>query len=1000
MGGQWHGPLEQIDTYRWRVPQSYDPGMRVPGLIFASEKLLNDITKDQSLQQVANVAHLPGIVRASLAMPDIHWGYGFPIGGVAATDPEDGGVVSPGGVGFDINCLSGETQILHRFGFTRPIRDAVEQPVGYAVRSYALDQIRPSSADILLGLRKQVAGSVFELVTTNGRQVVGTADHPFFTPAGMRPLEHLKPGDLVAVDPFEGVPYEPPSDEILVDETDVIRFLMAHGKVDGNAVQQVLAVLRERELLPLRFSSPVLPVLAKALGFAMGDGTLLFPGKRRKGATWFFGTPEDLEQLRQDVADWFACSIVYHRRRAHQMETDYGRVCFETTESSVRISSTAFAVLLALLGCPIGNKARQDYALPAWLFQAPKWQQRLFLAAYFGAELQSPRAFAVRCRNFPCPLLTVQKHEDYAASGRQFLKQMAALIRDFGVETHGIEERRESTVRKHGRSVRMRLVFSSRPEHLRALYTRIGFEYNRGKRAEAAVAAAYQTSKEVAWKARQKFLGTIAQLRATRGFGAKRIADVLLTPAAVAAGFNRRFIERTIYGGEAREVRVAEDFPSYPSFRQAATPGLEGSGLTWETVESVRPRGDVDVVYDVMVDHADHNFVANGFVVHNCGVRLMTTNLTVEEVQPKLRTLIATLFNTIPCGVGMSGDIRFTARDAPRLMAQGARWAVSQGYGAPADLEHTESQGCLEGADPERVSARAVERGKSQLGTLGSGNHFLEVQAVDTIYDERAASVFGLAPGQVTVMIHSGSRGFGYQICDDYLDVMEGAMTRYGIAVPDRQLACAPVNSEEGQRYLGAIRCAANFAWANRQCLMHLARQAFERVFERAWEALGLRLIYDVAHNIAKFERYTIDGQARTLCVHRKGATRAFPPGHPEVPADYRAVGQPVIIPGDMGRHSFLLSGTASAMQESFGTVCHGAGRVMSRAEAVRRAAGRSIEQELERQGIIVMGRGRKGIAEEQPLAYKDVNDVVDVVHGAGLAKRVARMRPLGVIKG
>jgi tRNA-splicing ligase RtcB len=298
------------------------------------------------------------------------------------------------------------------------------------------------------------------------------------------------------------------------------------------------------------------------------------------------------------------------------------------------------------------------------------------------------------------------------------------------------------------------------------------------------------------------------------------------------------------------------------------------------------------------------------------------------------------------------------------------------------------------------VSDRAIQRGRDQLGTLGSGNHFLEVQVVDTVYDETAANVFGLVPGQVTVMIHSGSRGFGYQICDDYLEVTERAMHKYGIAVPDRQLACAPISSEEGQAYLGAMRCAANYAWANRQCLMHLARAACERVFGKSWEALGMHLIYDVAHNIAKFETHRVNGGQKTVCVHRKGATRAFPPGHPETPEDYRAIGQPVIIPGDMGRHSYLLVGTERAMTETFGSCCHGAGRVMSRTQAVREASGRSIEQELERQGIIVMGRGRKGVAEEQPNAYKDVNDVVRVVHHAGIAKRVVRMRPLGVIKG
>ena len=384
----------------------------------------------------------------------------------------------------------------------------------------------------------------------------------------------------------------------------------------------------------------------------------------------------------------------------------------------------------------------------------------------------------------------------------------------------------------------------------------------------------------------------------------------------------------------------------------------------------------------------------------NCGVRLVRTDLTVEEVQPKLRTLVASLFNDIPCGVGMSGDIRVSKQDAGRLLTQGSRWVVSKGYGVAADLAHTESEGCLDGADPSAVSERALQRGHDQLGTLGSGNHFLEVQAVETIHDGEAADVLGLFEGQVTVMIHSGSRGFGYQICDDYLDVTAGAMSQYDIHVPDRQLACAPIDSDEARAYLGAMRCAANYAWANRQCLMHLSRLTFERVFGQSWEQLGMRLVYDVAHNIAKFERHRVDGEERLVCVHRKGATRAFPPNHPEVPEDYRAIGQPVIIPGDMGRNSYVLVGTEQAMLESFGSCCHGAGRVMSRSEAVRKAAGRSIEEELERQGIIVMGRGRKGIAEEQPSAYKDVNDVVNVVHKAGLAKRVVRLRPLGVIKG
>ena len=385
----------------------------------------------------------------------------------------------------------------------------------------------------------------------------------------------------------------------------------------------------------------------------------------------------------------------------------------------------------------------------------------------------------------------------------------------------------------------------------------------------------------------------------------------------------------------------------------------------------------------------------------NCGVRLVRTRLTVDEVRPKLKALVAALFRDVPCGVGMSGEIRVGREDERAVMRQGPRWAVEHGCGVPEDVQHTEAQGCLEGADPDAVSERALQRGKNQLGTLGSGNHLLEVQMVEQLFDEEAARVCGLEVGQVTVMIHSGSRGFGYQVCDDFLALMGRAMAKYGLTVPDRQLACVPIESEEGQAYLGAMRCAANYAWTNRQLLMHLARQSFERVFQRSWQDLGMHLVYDVAHNIAKFEEYEVDGQQRLLCVHRKGATRAFPAGHPELPEDYRSIGQPVIIPGDMGRNSYVLAGSDGAMLETFGTVCHGAGRVMSRTQAVKEAAGRSIEKELEEtRGVIVMGRGYRGVAEEQPKAYKDVNDVVAVVHQAGLARKVAKLRPLGVIKG
>jgi tRNA-splicing ligase RtcB len=362
--------------------------------------------------------------------------------------------------------------------------------------------------------------------------------------------------------------------------------------------------------------------------------------------------------------------------------------------------------------------------------------------------------------------------------------------------------------------------------------------------------------------------------------------------------------------------------------------------------------------------------------------------------------LIDRLFANVPCGVGRAGKIKFSRQELKRLMVDGVPCLRDRGYTWDEDVARTEENGCIKGADPDLVGDRAFERGKDQCGTLGSGNHFIEVQVVEKIFDEPAARTIGLSEGQITVMIHSGSRGLGYQVCDDALKDLRGVPGKYGIDLPDKQLACAPVHSKEGQRYLAQMRAAANYAWCNRQLLMHLVRRTFGEEFGKPPESLGLSLVYDVAHNIAKVETHQVGGKPRTVCVHRKGATRAFPPGHEDVPAEYREIGQPVLIPGDMGRCSYVLVGLPGAMDETFGSTCHGAGRQMSRSAAIRAAKGRSIHRELADRGIVARARGRTGLAEEQPDAYKDVNDVVEVVEQAGISKRVARMRPIGVIKG
>ncbi|WP_449295438.1 RtcB family protein [Palaeococcus pacificus] len=384
----------------------------------------------------------------------------------------------------------------------------------------------------------------------------------------------------------------------------------------------------------------------------------------------------------------------------------------------------------------------------------------------------------------------------------------------------------------------------------------------------------------------------------------------------------------------------------------------------------------------------------------NCGVRLVRTNLKKDEVRPRIKQIIDTLFKNVPSGLGSKGRVRLQWTQLDDVLADGAKWAVDNGYGWNEDLEHLEEGGRMEGANPSYVSQKAKQRGAPQLGSLGSGNHFLEVQYVDEIYDEEVAKAYGLFKGQVVVMIHTGSRGLGHQVASDYLRIMEKANRKYNIPWPDRELVSLPFESEEGQRYFSAMKAAANYAWANRQMITHWVRESFEEVFKQKAEDLEMSIVYDVAHNIAKLEEHEINGKKVKVVVHRKGATRAFPPGHESVPKAYRDVGQPVLIPGSMGTASYILAGTEGAMKESFGSTCHGAGRLMSRHAATRTWRGDRVERELLQRGIYVRAASKRVVAEEAPGAYKSVDNVVNVVHKAGIAKLVARMRPMGVAKG
>jgi len=473
-------------------------------------------------------------------------------------------------------------------------------------------------------------------------------------------------------------------------------------------------------------------------------------------------------------------------------------------------------------------------------------------------------------------------------------------------------------------------------------------------------------------------------------------ATRLRIPRSYKPGMNTDGI---IYADERLLEQIKEDKAPEQVANVATLPGIVGCSLAMPDIHW----GYGFAIGGVAAFAVSDGIISPGGVGYdiNCGVRLIRTLLDRKELTPELlERLVRAMFHNVPSGLGSKGKVRISQKEVAEVLHQGARWAVTHGFGTPDDLEYTEEHGAMAGADIAGVSSRALERGMPQLGSLGAGNHFLEIQEVAEVYDEKTAQEFGIRLGQVTVMIHTGSRGLGYQVCDDNVKGLVRAAHKYGIPLVDAQLACAPLSSNEGRLYFGAMKAAANYAWANRQFITHWVREAFSEVLGKPFEQLGMTLVYDVAHNIAKIEEHDINGKQVPLCVHRKGATRAFPAGHPALPQKYRHIGQPVLIPGDMGTSSYLLVGTEQAAKETFASTCHGAGRVWSRNRAIAATRGRDIAAELRSQGIIVMAASREVLHEEVPDAYKDVDVVVDVCHQAGIARKIARMRPLGVVKG
>jgi tRNA-splicing ligase RtcB len=982
MGDGWNGPLNKVDAFRYEIPRSYKPAMRTNGLVFIDESMLPQLRQDQAPEQVANVATMPGILGAAMAMPDIHWGYGFPIGGVAAFDYDEG-VISPGGIGYDINCLARGSSVLTSHGY----RLAIDR-FGDCWRQTPIASVNPrhktTRTEIAAYMRFR-ANRAYRVRTRTGMQITATADHPFLTPVGMVPLKELR--DLpVAIYPFRGVDYEVPPAFPVVTAEEALRPL--------NRAQrpQISKALMKRNLLPLTPRNPAFPYLLKVLGLALGDGhaSLRLPAPH----VAFWGKREDLEDVRKDVARiGFRPSRVYVRTRHHKIRRGRRYHEFVHEEAWFRANSSALTALLHAMGLPVGNKAKQDFVLPAWLFHLPLWQKRLFLAALFGAEMSAPSTVTGHGYNLTCPTFSISKREGFQKTGTSVARQIRALIEGFGIRVRKVSEDVLKVPGSGEPSYRALVRVSSDSESLIRFFSTVNFEYNGYKRLLANAAAHYLTLKEMMLRDRLRS-AKAAKTAKNAGVPVDQILDELASLYT-----SRSFLAHRL-SGRGGKPRAWPPFPTFTTFLERLESTAGTSGVVWDRILSIEEI-PADEVYDFTVADSNHNFIADSFVVSNCGVRLVRTNLLAEDVRSNLRALTDACFENVPSGVGQGGITKVTRQDLAKLATEGVGWAVEKGYAWSGDPEHIEAHGRLEDADFSKISERAIARGKDQVGSLGAGNHFVEIQKVERVYDERAAKALGLGElGQVCVMVHTGSRGFGHQIATDYIEVCERVVKREKIDLPDLQLACAPIGSKEGLDYWRAMCCGANFAWNNRQLITYGVRNAFSKVLGQTPEALGMDIVYDVCHNIGKVEEHVIEGARRKVVVHRKGATRAFPAGHPETPAKYQSVGQPVLIPGDMGTYSFVLVGLPTAMERSFGSSCHGAGRQMSRKAASRKYDAHEVVKALDKHGIYLRAASRAGIVEEAPGAYKNVEDVVRVAEGAGLTKIVARLVPLGVVKG
>lgn len=969
--------MKKVSDFAWEVPAEETGG--VPVRIYANEKIMESMGKDRTIKQASNAARLPTMEKHMLVMPDGHEGYGFPVGGVAAFDAENG-IISPGLVGFDINCLKPDSKILSEDNLCVQIK---EMDKFFPTKSFDTQKGSEIETVPLLAMKKVHMGNIVTIKTACGKELVATSDHPIMTKAGMVPIGDLQEGAEVLVRGHEGIEYVAPKPIRLIDEAVLSSTMECMGITDrGNAKNQILSILSELGLSKIDTSSEKMPKILKLMGIIFGDGTI-----PRNGQASIYGKLEDLEDIKKDIEKLgFNCGI-FKRLRHSSIDTIYGTRKFENMEYCLRPSSRSFSVLFASLGVPVGNKAIQGYGVPGWIMESELWCKKLFLSAYFGAEMTKP--MAPNGYNFTGPSFSVNKLARLSGSAIGFLNDIKSMLSTLSISCSDPKfVEGYSYEGKNGMTLGFRMVVLSETSNLIRFFGTVGYSYNRQKAALSSLAVLYLN-----WLTHIRSVRASARKTALALYsGGLSVSEVVEHSQNEYAG--KSFIKHAIW--TERKGARAWNVTKFKEFCDNAL----NDGYAFDRIIKIEKQPYNGDVYDLTINDINHNFVANGVVVSNCGVRLIKTNLTAKEIKPKMKQLMDSLFKNVPSGVGSRINLGFTKGDLDKVGEEGVKYIIDKGFGFADDLERIEEHGVLKGADLSKVSDFARKRGVNELGTLGAGNHFLEVQRVDKILSKELAKGFGLEKDQVTIMIHSGSRGFGHQICSDYLRIFAEYQAKENIVPPDPELCYAFIGSKPADDYLAAMKAAVNFAFTNRQVMTNSIRKSFKEVFDKSPDALGMELLYDVAHNIAKPEDHEVDGKKKRLLVHRKGATRAFAPHHPQVPDLYKPYGQPVIIPGSMGSASYVLAGRAEAMKETFGSSCHGSGRVMSRHQAIRDIPASRTLDDLSGKGIELRVRNKKLISEEAEWAYKNVDDVVQSIEGAKISNIVARLVPLGVAKG